>query len=105
MSIAFALGNLIKNKDIINSIINVIALGSSFLCGAFVPIEFLPDSVLKIAHILPSYYFINNNEVIKTLEEINIQTLFPFIENLMILGIFILFFTIATNYFSKKNRY
>jgi len=52
LSIAFLISNIIINKNAINGIINVIALGSSFLCGAFVPVEFLPDIVLKAAHIL-----------------------------------------------------
>lgn len=104
IAIAFTLGNLIKNKNVINGIINVIALGSSFLCGAFVPAEFLPDSVLKIAHVLPSYYFINNNEIIKNLEEINKTTLTPFVQNLIILICFILIFVIVSNRISKKRQ-
>lgn len=104
IAIAFTLGNLIKNKNVINGIINVIALGSSFLCGAFVPLELLPDSVLKIAHILPSYYFINNNEIIKNLEEINKTTLNPVIQNLLILICFMILFVILSNKISKKRQ-
>jgi len=48
LSIAFLIGSLVKQKEAINGIVNVIALGSSFLCGAFVPLEFLPSFVLKI---------------------------------------------------------
>ncbi|MDE5587002.1 MAG: ABC transporter permease, partial [Bacilli bacterium] len=62
LSIAFLIGNLIHNREAINGIVNVVALGSSFLCGAFVPVEYLPDFVLKIAHVLPSYWYINTNE-------------------------------------------
>ena len=36
------------NKNAINGIINVVALGSSFLCGTFVPVEFLPNRVFFI---------------------------------------------------------
>ena len=60
-TIALFIGNLVSNKNTINGIVNVIALGSSFLCGAFVPMEWLPNEVLKIAHILPSYYYISSN--------------------------------------------
>ncbi len=61
-TIAFLIGNLVSNKGTINGIVNVVALGSSFLCGAFVPMEWLPDSVLKIAHTLPTFYNIRINE-------------------------------------------
>ena len=71
LTIAFLIGNSMKNKDAVNGIVNVVALGSSFLCGAFVPMEMLPDFVLKIAHILPSYWYIKTNEMLKTIEIFN----------------------------------
>lgn len=35
LAIAFLIGNLVKSKNAVNGIVNVVALGSSFLCGAF----------------------------------------------------------------------
>ena len=104
LSVAFLLGNIIQNKETINGIINVIALGSSFLCGAFVPTEFLPSSVLKIAHVLPSYYFIHNNETISHLEQFNVETLKPFFLNLFLLLLFTILFILFTNIISKKKQ-
>ncbi len=104
LTIAFVIANLVNSKNAINGIINVVALGSSFLCGAFVPIEMMPDSVLKIAHILPSYWYIQTNELIKTLEIINYESLKPIIMNMGILVIFILVFIIFSNIISKKKR-
>ncbi len=106
VTIAFLISNLINNKNAINGIINVVALGSSFLCGAFVPVEFLPDSVLKIAHLLPSYWYINSNELIKTLEVVNLDTLKPIIINMLVILLFSLIFIILSNIMTKKkNRY
>lgn len=106
VTIAFLISNLINNKNAINGIINVVALGSSFLCGAFVPVEFLPDSVLKIAHLLPSYWYINTNELIKTLEIVNLDTLKPIIINMLVILLFSLIFIILSNIITKKkNRY
>lgn len=104
ITVAFLIANLISNKNAINGIINVVALGSSFLCGAFVPVQWIPDSVLKIAHILPSYWYINTNETIKTLEIINFQNLKPVIVNMGIVLIFSAIFIIASNIISKKKR-
>ena len=104
LAIAFFLGNIVQNKEAINGIINVIALGSSFLCGAFVPSEFLPPFVLKIAHILPSFYFINNNEKIRKLEEFNFESLNPFFINLLILILFTILLIYLTNTISKKKQ-
>lgn len=104
LTIAFLIANLVSNKNAINGIINVIALGSSFLCGAFVPMEWLPDSVLKIAHILPSYYYISTNEMLKQLEIFNFDTIKPIIINIGIIVIFTIVFIIITNIISKRKR-
>ncbi len=102
VSIAFLIGNTLNNKNAINGIVNVVALGSSFLCGAFVPIEWLPDSVLKIAHILPTYWFIKTNEYLKVLENINFDTIMPILINMSIIIVFTIFFIILTNVISNR---
>lgn len=104
LTIAFLIANLVTNKNAINGIINVVALGSSFLCGAFVPMEWLPDSVLTIAHILPSYYYISTNEMLKQLEIFNFETIKPIIINIGIIVIFTIVFIIITNIISRRKR-
>ncbi len=104
LTIAFLLSNLVMNKNAINGIVNVIALGSSFLCGAFVPMEMLPNVVLKIAHLLPSFYFIKNNESIKTLETINLEGIKPLLLNMGIVLLFSIGFILLTNFISHKKR-
>ena len=104
LSIAFLIGNLIHNREAINGIVNVIALGSSFLCGAFVPVEYLPKFVLNIAHILPSYWYINTNERLKTMEVFSLESLEPILMNMGVLLLFIIFFVIVTNFISNKMR-
>ena len=66
-------------EDAISGIVNVVALGSAFLCGAFVPAEWLPDAVLKFAHILPAYWFINSNNLLVDIEKLNLESLIPII--------------------------
>lgn len=103
-TIAFLIGNLVINKNAINGIVNVVALGSSFLCGAFVPAEMLPNAVLKIAHILPSYYYINNNDRLVSIENITFETMKPILCNILIILGFSIVFVIITNIISKKKR-
>lgn len=103
-TIAFLIGTLVNNKDAISGIVNVIALGSSFLCGAFVPVDFLPDSVLKFAHVLPTYYYINSNNLLKTLEVINFTSIKPILINMLIIICFSIMFMIITNIVSKYKR-
>ena len=104
LTIAFLIGNFLIDKNAINGLVNVIALGSSFLCGAFVPMEYLPKSVLNMAHILPSYYYIKNNNLISTLETINLINLKQIILNMLILLIFASIFIVITNIITRKTR-
>lgn len=102
VTIAFMLANIIHNKNALNGIINVIALGTSFLCGAFVPMQWLPDSVIKIAHILPSYWYIKTNELIADIEKWNIDSLKPLFINMGILIAFSVLFIIIANILSVR---
>jgi len=104
LCMAFLVSNLISSKNAVNGIVNVIGLGSSFLCGAFVPVEWLPDAVLKIAHILPSYWYIQNNELIKNIEVINIETLKPIFGNIIMVFVFSLIFIVSSNIVSRYKR-
>jgi len=104
LTIAFLVGSIINNKNAMNGIVNVIALGSSFLCGAFVPVEWLPDAVLKIAHILPSYWYIQSNELVKTMEEFNLETLKPIMINMGVVLLFAIGFIIVANLIERKKR-
>ena len=104
LTLAILIANITCNKNAINGIVNVLALGSSFLCGSFVPMEILPDSVLKVGHIFPSFYFIKNNEIIKTLEVINIDTLKHVLLNISIMILFSIGFIIITNIISNHKR-
>lgn len=85
LSIGFFVGNIVRNKEAQSGIVNVIALGSSFLCGAFVPQELLGASVLNMAKILPSYWFIKNNEVISVLSDFSFKSMQEILVNMLIM--------------------
>lgn len=104
LSLAILISNIISDKNAINGIVNVVALGSSFLCGAFVPVEMLPDSVLKVAHILPSYYFIQNNELLENIKLVSLSDLGCLLPNMIMIIMFIIIFVIITNIISRRKR-
>ncbi len=99
LAISFLIGNLIKNKEATNAIANVLALGTSFICGAFVPQEFLGDFVTNLSKVLPSYWFItNNNMIVKLNDFTNLQ---PIFKNMMIVLLFGVACFIITNVVSR----
>lgn len=104
LTIALFISTAINNKNAINGIVNVVALGSAFLCGAFVPAQWLPKSVLTLAHILPSYWYINSNDLLANLEVINITTLNRIFINMAVVIGFSLLFIVLNNIASKKKR-
>ena len=104
LTLSILISSLTNNKNAISGIVNVIALGSAFLCGAFVPAEYLPDSVLNFAHILPAYYYINSNDLLKNIDVINISSMHPIIINMVIIIIFSILFIILNNIVTRKKR-
>lgn len=104
LNLALLISSLTSNKNAINGIVNVLALGQAFLCGAFIPAEFLPEFVLKIAHIFPSYWYINSNNLMSTMEVINFNNMKPVFANLLVLIVFSIVFMIINNFVSLKKQ-
>lgn len=104
LTLSLLISSLCYSKVAVSGIVNVVALGSAFLCGAFIPPEMLPSSVIKIAHILPTYYFINSNEILKSLEVINMSNLHSVFINTIIMLLFSILFIIINNIVTKKKR-
>ena len=74
---------LVSNDNVLNVIVQIFGLGSSFLCGVFVPQEFLGSGVLTAARVLPAYWYIRANNSIFSLSD----TVFDKGEIMMCLGI------------------
>ena len=62
--IAMLTSVLIKDKNVLNFITNIIGLGMSFLCGVFVPQELLGDGILMAARFLPAYWYVKANNML-----------------------------------------
>lgn len=104
LTLALLISNLINNKNAVNGIVNVVALGSAFICGAFVPVQYLPENVLKFAHIFPSYWYINSNELLSSIDIINTNSLRPIFINMIVIITFSILFIILNNIVSSKKR-
>ena len=84
----------------LNFVANIVALGSSFLCGIFVPLWLMGDFVKNIAQFLPAYWYTVNNNMISgfTGEAIKIDTYWKNmgIQGLFVLAILAIFFVCST---------
>ena len=104
LTLALLLSTLINDKNAVNGIVNVIALGSAFLCGAFIPTEWLPESVITISRIFPTYWYVNSNDLLTNLQSINMTTLKPILINMLVVIIFSVTFIILNNLVVKKKQ-
>ena len=67
LALGFLITKITTNKQALSAIVNVIALASSFLCGAFIPTRLMPEAVVAIGRVLPTAYFIENNNALATM--------------------------------------
>ena len=103
-TMAILISNLVKSKGAISGVVNVISLGSAFLCGAFIPVKYMPSFALKIAHIFPTFYFIDNNEYIASLQNFDKVSYEFVLKNFIIMIIFIIFFLILNTLVTRFKR-
>ena len=92
------------SRDAVSGVVNLLSLAPAFLSGAFVPTYFLPSFVLTIAHIFPTYWFIDTNNKITTLTEFSFNSFLTILPNLLILVLFSIIFIVANLVLSKKKR-
>ena len=103
-SLAYLIGCLIKNQNVISGIQNIITIGLSFISGCFVPIELLDTNIVNFSKIFPSYWFIQGNYDITKLSTFNYETIKPIIQNCGIILVFgIIYFMIARIIVSRKS--
>ena len=64
LSITYLITLLVKKKSALSLISNVVGLGMSFLCGIFVPQQYMSEKVLSVARILPGYWYMDAHNAI-----------------------------------------
>jgi len=96
MGMSFLIGTLLKSRNAISAVTNVVALGPAFISGAFVPQELLGQNVLNMAKVTPTYWYITANNRISSmasLQEASKNSIFTYM--LIVLGFGILFFILS----------
>ncbi len=63
-SIAVFVSSFEPSENILNLITQVLSIGMSFICGIFIPMNMLGNSVVSVARFLPAYWYIRANNMI-----------------------------------------
>jgi len=102
--LAFLIGSLTKNREVVSAVANITTLGTSFLSGVFVPQEILGENVLRIASFMPTYWYVRANERIAGLIDFSIYNLSDVLISLAIQLAFGAAFLIAALVIGKRRR-
>lgn len=106
---AYLITILVTNKEAINGIANLSALGGAFISGVFIPQQLLGESVLKFAKFGPMYWFVVNNNELSTVTTLDSNTYSSYFQNIgILLGfslLFIIVIVVVTSVKNKRNIY
>ena len=87
LSISILISNLVTSRNALSAVVNVIALGSCFISGVFVPQQYLGDTVLSIAKFNPTYWYVKANDDIAILVNYSNENMRPiFMSMIIVLG-------------------
>ncbi len=101
---ALLLTNILNSHNAILAVVNVVAIGSSFLTGVFVPMEWMPEAVVNLGRALPSFYYTTNNTEIIKLEAFDFSSLQPVLVNYLILIVSTIIVVIINNIVIRRKR-
>jgi ABC-2 type transport system permease protein len=104
IALAYLIVTIFDSRNVIGAFGTIFSLGFSFITGVFIPQYLLDKNILLIARLIPSYYYIQNNERIASLKHFNFDNLESIFGNFLIQFAFTLVFFIITIYVSRRRR-
>ncbi len=87
IAISVLIGVLVRGDDALNGASNLIGMGMAFVCGVFVPADFLPDAVNRFAEFLPVSWYMKNVKLLFEEGEM-VDYMGRFFENCGVIAIF-----------------
>lgn len=104
LSLSYLVGTVTNGINALNGVVNVIALGMCFLCGVFVPMEYLNQGVKKAAHFLPVYWYENANNLLSKYSTIMGEVKVEVLQSIGIQFVFTIALICVTLAISKKRQ-
>ena len=104
IALAYLIVTLFDSRNVINALGTVFSLGFSFITGVFIPQFLLDEKILLFARIIPSFYYVQNNDRIINLSDFNFQSLKGIFNNFLIQIAFAFIFVVITIFIAKKRQ-
>lgn len=102
--IGFLISQFALSSEAASAVSNIVSLGLSFTCGAFVPQFMLSSSLLNVAKFTPTYWFIRLNDKISNTITITDNLMTEFTKTIGIVLIFTIAFFLIALVISKAGR-
>lgn len=105
LSISFLVGSLLKSRNALSAVTNVLSLGMCFASGVFVPRYLIGEKVLAFVRIFPTYWYVLFNDEIINISDITPETFRPFLGYLgMELGIGVAVLAVSMAVIKQKRQ-
>ena len=104
LTISYLVGLITTNSNMLSGIVNVISLGMCFLCGTFVPLEYMNSGVKTAAQFLPVYWYEKTNDLLAQFGSITGDVRIEVLQGLGIQLVFAVAFVCIAMAISKRKR-
>ena len=104
LTISYLVGLITTNSNMLSGIVYVISLGMCFLCGTFVPLEYMNSSVKTAAQFLPVYWYEKTNDLLAQFGSITGDVRIEVLQGLGIQLVFAVAFVCIAMAISKRKR-
>lgn len=104
IALSYLIVTLFDTRTVISAFGTVFSLGFSFITGVFIPQFLLDKNILMLARIIPSYYYVLNNNEISTVNNFTNQNLKPIFNNFLIQIAFAVIFVAASVYVARRRE-
>jgi ABC-2 type transport system permease protein len=105
LGISLLIGSLVRDRNALSAITNILAIGMSLLCGVLVPQLLLGKAVMSIARFLPAYWFVRANNELGNLGSPSLSALKPILGYAgMELGMGVAVFAVALLVIKQKRQ-
>jgi ABC-2 type transport system permease protein len=104
LGISFLTGNIVKSRNAISAVANVLSLGTCFISGVFVPRDFLGDTLLKFASLTPTYWYVKSNHIIGSMERLKEEDVRAILTSFIVMLVFAVT-AFAVSMVLKKQKY
>ncbi len=102
LSLAYFIAMCVKDSNALSGLVNIVTLGMCFVCGAFVPMDYLNKGVRTAAQFLPLYWYEKVNELLGEFDAVSGAVRTEVLQGIGIQIVFIAVFVCAALAISRE---